>query len=385
MSTTAMIRTDLSNPFAHNTIKARLPAIVREVQTLNPDYPPPIQTALNDLCTALETDQPVPMLDWPAPDYEDWLSMYQRHAGETWQATEWFFAETYLYRLLIQAVRWFETGRDPFAAKKNAELNSDSLWQMLDLALETETETVEEQLAAILQNALWGNRTDLSYAASAAHGGAWIADDLLVDERKAIIGHLLSQRGTVHLVADNTGTELAMDLTLIDVLLQHVADRVILHLKMHPTFVSDATLPDVLTLLGLLESRQHNGAAQALAQRLQTAFVAGRLRFAPDFYWNSAHVLAELPPRLVGTFQDAVLVIVKGDANYRRVVADSLWPAETPFSQVVSYFAAPLVTLRTLKSDPIVGLPQGMAARLDASDPQWRVNGRRGTIQFSRL
>lgn len=380
----AMIRTDMSNPFAHNTIRVRLPAIVREVQRLNPDYAAPIQTALDELCTALETDQPIPMLECPAPDYEDWLSLYQRHEGETWQATEWFFAEVYLYRLLIQAVRWFETGHDPFAAKKNAELSSNTLWQMLDLALETETETVEEQLAAMLQNALWGNRIDLSYAVSAAHGGAWSADDLLIDERHAAIDHLLARRGTVHLVTDNTGTELAMDFTLIDVLLQHVADRVIVHVKMHPTFVSDATLSDVLTLLGLLESEQRSAAVQALNQRLRAAFVAGRLRFAPDFFWNSAHVMAELPLRLVRTFKDAALVIIKGDANYRRVVRDSLWPTEVPFSQAVAYFVAPMLILRTLKSDPILGLPQSVITRLDTNDAQWRVNGRRGIIQFSK-
>src|SRR5579859_6937358 len=139
-------------------MKVRVPVIIREVQRLNPDYPAPVQKALDELCTALETDQPIPMLDWPAPDYEDWLEMVQRHAGETWQGTEWFFAETYVYRLLIQAVRWFETGRDPFAPKKNEELKSESLWQMLDLALATEAQTVEEQLAAMLVNALWGNR-----------------------------------------------------------------------------------------------------------------------------------------------------------------------------------------------------------------------------------
>ena len=55
-----------------------------------------------------------------------------------------------------------------------------------------------------------------------------------------------------------------------------------------------------------------------------------------------------------------------------------MWAPETPFAEVTRYFPAPLLALRTLKSDPIVGLPTGRAAELDAEDPTWRVNGKRG-------
>jgi hypothetical protein len=77
----------------------------------------------------------------------------------------------------------------------------------------------------------------------------------------------------------------------------------------------------------------------------------------------------------------ARLVIVKGDANYRRLVGDSRWPTTVPATEAIPYFPAPLVALRTLKSDPIVGLPPGLAEQLDAEDGEWRVNGKRGLIQ----
>jgi hypothetical protein len=48
---------------------------------------------------------------------------------------------------------------------------------------------------------------------------------------------------------------------------------------------------------------------------------------------------------------------------------------------VVADFPAPLVTLRTLKAEVVVGLPPGMAERLQAEDARWLVNGRRGVIQ----
>ncbi len=89
-----------------------------------------------------------------------------------------------------------------------------------------------------------------------------------------------------------------------------------------------------------------------------------------------------MPPRFGRLFRDAALVIIKGDANYRRMVGDALWPADTPFTDVTSYFPAPLLALRTLKSDPVVGLPAGMDEKLNGLDARWRVNGRRGVIQF---
>jgi hypothetical protein len=75
------------------------------------------------------------------------------------------------------------------------------------------------------------------------------------------------------------------------------------------------------------------------------------------------------------------MVVVKGDANYRRVVGDALWPPDAPFAAAASYAPSPLLCLRTLKSDAVLGLPPGLAERLDASHPSWRVDARRGIAQ----
>jgi hypothetical protein len=103
----------------------------------------------------------------------------------------------------------------------------------------------------------------------------------------------------------------------------------------------------------------------------------------PDFFWNGPSFLWDRPERVATEIDHASLVVFKGDANYRRVVGDALWPADVPFREVTSYFPAPLLCVRTLKSDPVVGLAPGVAARLDAVDPEWRINGRRGLIQGS--
>jgi uncharacterized protein with ATP-grasp and redox domains len=383
-----MIRTDHSNAFANRTMKARVPAIIREVSRLNPDYPPAMHDALEQHAQAMENDVRIPMLTLPAPDYEAWYTAWQPRRGESWLNTDWFFAEVYNYRLLMQIVRWFELGRDPFAPQKLEEINGASLWQTLERALALRDLPYDERLTRMIHFDLWGNRIDLSYSASLALGSHADADDLLVDDSEAVTAHLLNvsrspRRRTVHVVADNTGTELALDLAFADVLLSQVADQVVFHLKAHPTFVSDALPADALIFIATLE--RQGGEMHALSERLYAALNQGRLRLIPDPYWNSTRLLHDLPPHLARTFRDAALVIIKGDANYRRMVGDICWPSVTPYAEVVSYFRAPILALRTMKSDPVVGLAAGKADALDEIDAQWRINGKRGVIQAARL
>ena len=79
--------------------------------------------------------------------------------------------------------------------------------------------------------ALWGNRIDLSYTASMERGTEISAEDLLADDREALATYLsdsrispagFNGRNPVHIVADNAGSELAMDLALSECLLRHV-------------------------------------------------------------------------------------------------------------------------------------------------------------------
>jgi hypothetical protein len=376
------IRTDASNAFAQHTMAVRVPSIVRETAARNPDLAPGSLVALETLAHALESDAriPPPEPDWP--DYADWLAQWQPHAGDTWGASQWFFAEVYTYRWLMAAVRWHATRRDPFAPHKAEELESRALWDALADALRLQGTPIGDRLAQLLHHALWGNRIDLSIASVAAHGTQARDDDLLTDDHAAALAHLLGRvPGDVHVIGDNAGTELALDLALIDALLDGAAETVTLHLKLHPTFVSDATLPDVERFLARLADDWYPP-NHALADRLNAARLDGRLLLAPHPVWNSARFLRHFPAEALAWFEGAALVISKGDLNYRRMVDDALWPADTPFAAATAFFPAPLLALRTLKSDPIVGLAPGQAQRLDEESPDWRTNGRRGVMQF---
>jgi hypothetical protein len=288
-------------------------------------------------------------------------------------------AECYVYRCLMAAVRYWETSRDPFAPAKQAELASQSLWDGLGTALAAQPADPRDRMHALLAFALWGNRVDLSYAVGSAFGAHGAADDLLVDDRARAVDALLTLAGDVHVVTDNTGSELSMDLVLADTLMTLCGARVSLHVKMHPMFVSDATERDVWDLLAAMRAK--GGAPEALASRLRRAFDEERLRVLPDFFWNGPRFLWDRPARLARELDAATIVVFKGDANYRRVVGDAIWPDGATFADATAYFPPPLVCLRTMKSDALVGVQEPRIAELDRVDPEWRINGRRGIIQ----
>lgn len=379
----ARIRTDSTNAFAHHTQSVRVPAIVDEVRQHNPDYAAPILERLEQLADGMRRDAPLPRLDPGGPASEGWVQALAERQGQTWLGTDWFFAETYAYRLVCDAVGFWQSARDPFRPIKRAEYASREHAAALAAAAALDGAPAD-LLERLLGASLFGNRIDLSFAASRAHGTSIGGDDLLDDDRPAAARLLLEGTGPVHVVLDNAGTELSVDLVAVARFLEQRLSPVVLHLKLHPCFVSDATEADVRWFLTGEDAAARavwegsTDAARRCRATLNTALADGRLRLAPHPFWNSSGSLWDAAEPLERDLSGARLVILKGDANYRRALGDALWPADTPPREATAYFPAPLLLLRTLKSDPIVGLAPGQAQALDQVDPRWRVNGRRG-------
>jgi hypothetical protein len=145
-------------------------------------------------------------------------------------------------------------------------------------------------------------------------------------------------------------------------------------------FVSDTLAHDLDDGLRALAASGAPAAA-ALAERVTSWRRAGRLVTESHPFYTSSLFYPALPGDLRQELGRSSLVILKGDANYRRLCSDAPWPPETPFAEVVDGFPAPLVAIRTCKAEVIVGLPPGVAEGLAATDPRWMVNGRRGVIQ----
>jgi hypothetical protein len=362
-------------------MRERVPAIIAEVSRLNPWYPAPVHRALEQLRIDIIHDARIRMCpDTGMPDIYTWAKAWLPRRNETWLNSQWFFAEVFVYRHIIETVGWYHNRQDPFEPQKAAELASPTLRERIEISVSGRDLPATERLREAFHNALWGNRIDLSYALAMAHGSAVHDDDLLVDHSDAVIRHLARTPGEIHIVHDNYGTEFACDLALIDTLLETTGCQIVEHFKAHPTFVSDVTLTDDQQIRALLRTGRYGPEGQAMVQRLDRN--EARIQRRANWYWNSPLFGWEMPDSLQAAFRGAALVIFKGDLNYRRIVGDALWPPTTPWQDVMAYFPAPVLALRTLKSNPICGLPAGMSEQLDGIDNQWRVNGKRGVIQF---
>jgi hypothetical protein len=376
------IRTDASNPFAQHTMAVRVPAILDEVLSKNPDLPPPGAQRVAALRDGLRADARLPALPADAPHAGEWLATLPSRASASWGQCDWFFAENYAYRCLAEAVGFWQSGHDPFLPIKREEYASEGHRTALDTAASVHGER-NELLYRLLLASVFGNRMDLSFAASRERGVAAASADLLIDDCAAALQLLAARTGAVHLVIDNAGTELSVDLVLAARLLELLSAPLVLHVKVHPCFVSDAIAADLRWFISAQDSdaqalwKSWSPAARACRERLHAALASGQLEIAPHEFWNGPRSLWECPSDLEQRLSSARLVILKGDAHYRRAVGDALWTPEIPFATVTSYFPAPLLALRTLKSDPIVGLRPGLAQELESVDPRWRVNGQR--------
>ena len=378
-----------SNPgsFAHNTLKVRVPRILRDTVEAN-DFPPGVRVRLEALYEELTVGRIRP-LEEDAPDAAQWNAWSAPYVGRAWLDVPWYWAEAYFYRRLLEATGYFQPGEmariDPFAPIKRREWAADAAPAAVTAVLENLSDDLRTRFEQTFHASLWGNRTDLSYTI-AAHLGATAEPgqeraNLLVDDWLAVWEHLTNRdMNKVAIITDNAGTELLMDVVLADFLLTaELASGVQMHLKPQPFYVSDAMKQDLAD--GTDALIEAGGAAARLGRRMDGAIVAAEISLRTHPFYCSPLFYEEIPADLRASFAEMNLVIVKGDANYRRLVGDRHWPSTTPFSAVTAHFPAPVVALRTFKSELVVGLAEGQAEREAAVDPDWLVNGRRGVIQ----
>ena len=371
--------------FARYTFERRMPIMIDDIMAGN-DFPADIVDALRAF-KAEVADGVIRPLGEDAPDAERWQAEGAGLYGRAWLDAPWYAAEAFFFRRLLEATRYFQPGpwqgRDPFASQKRREMTSDAMRQVLAGEVVGVGDSDETRFAALLRACLAGNRADLSHAiaADAWRSGPSTGVDIVVDETDAAWSLVRPPGGRIDVIVDNAGIELMRDLLLAAFLLERdSALRMTLHVKSHPMFVSDAIAADVDAALARLGAEDGPGPRNSLLT-LRAALDAGRLRLSAHPMWTSCLFFRDLPADLRADLAGAKAVLIKGDANYRRLIGDARWEVTTSLAVASAGFPAPRVAVRTLKSDPLVGLPPGLVARLDAEDAQWRINGLRGVIQ----
>ncbi len=370
--------------FAWGVLTHRHPVLIEQAGEAHP-YPLGIRHRLDELREHITgTVQPLPDGGAGKSRWDRWGSeMY----GQRWLDVPFLWAESYFYHLLLDAVGYFGPGPwrgiDPFT-RKRAELEDPALATELSSVPEGGVRPRREQLIALLDAALWGNRADLGFRLSnSSPADRDVPGRILEDQSAEVADHLETYAtGNICLIADNAGRELIPDLFLIDHLLGVHRDLTIdLHLKPRPYYVSDATTGDLLATLERLAGIP--GAARATAARLDSALRTGRLRLRTHEFYCAPLSFHHLPGDLRAELGRADAVILKGDLNYRRLVGDCHWPATISFSALTQYFPARVIALRTLKCDVAAGIDGGIVTELEKNEPDWRVSGSHGVVQMS--
>lgn len=378
--------------FAEFTLKVRDPKILLELADA-PQFSPDLKRSFQKLRAEL-LEGVIQPLRHDAPDVEFWRAVSKPYMGRSWLDVPWYWAEAYFYRRILDIVGYFEIGawheRDPFAPNKDAELKPQVAPERARALLRAAPPTdnshalLPERFEHLLHAALWGNRVDLSYHVEQTVGRAARVQDeranLLVDDAPRV-WEFFTAHTVKHLVyvTDNAGTELALDLVLMDFLLAGMAEKITVHLKPQPFYVSDAMPQDVERTLDAFASA--NDETRALAQRLRAHLRSKRLELRVHWFYPTSLQYFEIPDDLFDMFRAADFAILKGDVNYRRVVGDAHWKPTIGFDYATRYFPTPFVCLRTMKSDAIVGLAASQVQELDRTDREWRINGKRGVAQ----
>ena len=402
ISPPAPLRGSEPGSFAEHTISVRLPGIVQRVVESN-NWPENISKQLQALIEEMPYGK-LSLIDDPdAPDDQDWSRYMTPYLGQNWMQAPWFVVEMYLFRRILKATGYFQSGEgagiDPYLVQKRADLpgtidaiqSSAILPDGDDPVIRESMDKKQNLLVELLRNNIWGNQADLSLWPSAEGiqpdrpDEKQQTDFLIVDDSSEISSYLSSldePEVRVDFILDNVGLELAFDLLLADFLLSSRVVQIIhFYVKPYPTYVSDATREDVLEMLAYF-GKAGNSALKHLSSRLEHYMAIDRFRFKSDYFWVSPLSGWEMPASLYQELSQADLIISKGDANYRRWLGDRRWPSATPLEDALSYLPAPWTALRVLKSEIIAGLQAGQASRMVQEDPKWMFNGRWGVIQF---
>ncbi|ORY34912.1 hypothetical protein BCR39DRAFT_515577 [Naematelia encephala] len=428
--------------FAHATMGVRLPTILGKAiddvwKTLNQESEEDrIVDLVNcihrmeDLMADLQNNAKLrPIVDDGAGDVALWNKEIAKFfRGKDFMNAPWLFAEAYKYRRLRESFSlskywvdydvFFRQKCDTFSRSNQAvfELStrfSEPAVNEPNLSEEARLEKKKLLFLELTQVCLWGNSTDLSLLIDMTEedikklqstGGDHLAateKNILGNDLHKLADYVLTIKdGRVDFVLDNAGFELYCDLVYADWLIQSgTCKQVIFHGKKIPWFVSDVTKKDWDWLLNSCVYGQLFGEAKdeemdslrTLGHRWKQYEKEGKWRYEAHPFWCTGYTFWDLHSEAPDLFQylsESDLVIFKGDLNHRKLTYDCHAPLDTPFNQAIGPLAsesgAPYVcSLRTIKSDVVVGIPSGVGEKLDEEEPGWKISGKYAVVLLS--
>jgi hypothetical protein len=262
-----VITTSQQNAFPQQTILKQHPRSINQVVYDN-DYTLEIRKILFRLKEEIVNNVKIQPLTEDIGDKHQWNHYLDQFKEKTWLERPWYFAETFFYRLLLEVIDYFQSGRfrkrDPFHRSKRDEITSgmDTLIQTIGSL--GKIEDIQRGFEQRLHASLWGNRLDLSNFTvknAIKQQQATIERENIIINDFSKIYHIFKTE-TVSNIAffnDNVGMELEFNLLLADFFLEMKwVDTVVFYLKPYPFFVSDAMIKDLQETLRIFKSGSYS-------------------------------------------------------------------------------------------------------------------------------
>lgn len=385
-----VLMTSKRGSFAQKTILHRKPQIINQVIADN-DYSLEIIDKLILFKEEIVGNYKIQPLTEDTADVQQWNNLWIKYKNKTWLELPWYFAETFFYRRLLEVTKYFQPGvflsKDPFQKLKSEEINKsiESLSHTIDLI--GEIKDLKISFEKRIHASLWGNRLDLS---NFTVKNDFKLKQAIIERENILINDfskvydVITQETLSHIAffIDNIGMEFNFDLLLTDFLLRNNwVDKITFYLKPYPFFVSDVMIKDFHETIQIFQHSSYSN-LKLLENRIQTALNLGKLSISTDLFWASSSHFCEMSKSLSEELSMYDLIILKGDVNYRRLLSDRDWPYTASIEEIIEYFPASTLILRTLKSQIIVNLKEIQVKKIEAEDTEWLINGKRGIIQY---
>ena len=418
-----VLRSNVPGTWAHDTMSRRIRNdIAARILNDNKDFlqlSPTCNSTLQQLLDELSAGRQGFLRDITddGQDCEVWhgiLATLHEHE-RNWLDAPWLISEFYFYRRIIEAFDFYQTKHDMFAKQKESGL-LDATHHIQGIA-ETLQETIEKgEIEYLLEmgifTSLWGNKLDLSLwpktttechsvdvsninmhkpgqISQTQHFKA-ITRYILEDHSNELIEYLLLKKANlpkhkriIDIIVDNAGFELVSDFIFAHILLSTgVASKIRFRTKAHPTFVSDVTNDDCRKTISYLQNPALGEKLTKLGIMLQEYVETTAFEFIEDVFWCQPLAFWDMTDNIFEDISDSILVVSKGDANYRRLLGDREWPLDTPSKDVFSYWLVPICALRTLKAEVGCGINKEKQILAASEDKRWLVSGNWGVVQF---
>lgn len=110
------------------------------------------------------------------------------------------------------------------------------------------------------------------------------------------------------------------------------------HIKAIPWFISDINLTDFDWTINTL-SQHSDPLFSSFGQQISEHIKTGRFEIIPvNYFWTGPYEfyrMESVEPNLYAQLKESLLVIFKGDLNYRKLLGDFNWPYGSSFKEVL--------------------------------------------------